>query len=554
MKLLWLDINSSYSHSSVALPAIHAQLQEEIGEWCTVRGTVNDDPGALAAQVADAAPDIVAATCWLFTREILVSVLARCKVLLPDVTIVLGGPEFLGDNEVFLRKNMFVNGVFRGEGERAFPAWLKVWNDSLSWTGLDGFCFISAGGEYIDGGIARVEDFGSLHFPEESRFFRWDKPFVQFETSRGCFNTCAFCVSGGEKPVRTQPLTVVRKRLENICSRGIRDVRMLDRTFNSDAGRACAMLDMFAEFYPSMHFHLEIHPAMLPENLRRKLSEMPRGLLHIEAGIQSLDENVLKASGRKGSLAAALDGLEFLAASDNLEVHADLIAGLPLYTLDKIFSDVRTLAAMGVDEIQLESLKVLPGTEMRHIAADSGMLYSPLPPYEVLATPWISASEMIKAKHLSRILDWYCNSPRLRPVSRRLVTEEPLFLVSFLEYLERIAVLDSPLSLERRAAVLYEFCGCAFPERLDEVSVAWIDAGLSLKKPPAARAMRIKRPSEFFSGAGYRLDALYGEYKENLRLFFFPCRTVHMNGAGYVFGFDSECHEPCPVFKAEVLS
>ena len=59
MKILWLDINSSYSHSSVALPAIHAQVQEkaEGWEWCVVRGTINDNPGALAAEVAELEPD-----------------------------------------------------------------------------------------------------------------------------------------------------------------------------------------------------------------------------------------------------------------------------------------------------------------------------------------------------------------------------------------------------------------------------------------------------------------------------------------------------------------
>ena len=35
MKILWLDINSSYSHSSVALPAIHAQVDgRDEWEWC----------------------------------------------------------------------------------------------------------------------------------------------------------------------------------------------------------------------------------------------------------------------------------------------------------------------------------------------------------------------------------------------------------------------------------------------------------------------------------------------------------------------------------------
>ena len=118
MKILWLDINSSYSHSSVALPAIHAQVSDrEDWEWCVVRGTINDNPGAIAAAVAEHKPDIIAATFWLFTHNMQIEVLSRAVQLLEDVKIICGGPEFLGDNEDFLRRNPFVTAVIRGEGE-----------------------------------------------------------------------------------------------------------------------------------------------------------------------------------------------------------------------------------------------------------------------------------------------------------------------------------------------------------------------------------------------------------------------------------------------------
>ena len=83
MKILWLDINSSYSHSSVALPAIHSQISDKSQwEWCVVRGTINDNPGALAAAVAEQSPDIIAATFWLFPHRMQVEVLSRVSELL----------------------------------------------------------------------------------------------------------------------------------------------------------------------------------------------------------------------------------------------------------------------------------------------------------------------------------------------------------------------------------------------------------------------------------------------------------------------------------------
>ena len=34
MKLLWLDLNSSYAHSSLALPALHAQIADDTTIEC----------------------------------------------------------------------------------------------------------------------------------------------------------------------------------------------------------------------------------------------------------------------------------------------------------------------------------------------------------------------------------------------------------------------------------------------------------------------------------------------------------------------------------------
>ena len=123
MKILWLDINSSYSHSSVALPAIHAQVSDRKDwEWTVVRGTINDNPGALAAAVAEQKPDVIAATFWLFTHQMQLEVLSRAVQLIEGVKVLCGGPEFLGDNEDFLRRNDFVTAIVRGEGEQALPA------------------------------------------------------------------------------------------------------------------------------------------------------------------------------------------------------------------------------------------------------------------------------------------------------------------------------------------------------------------------------------------------------------------------------------------------
>lgn len=543
MKLLWIDLNSSYAHSSLALPALHAQIADDTTiEWCVVSATINEITGSVVNQIYRHQPDIIAATNWLFNHEQLLHIVSRAKALLPHCCIILGGPEFLGDNKAFLYKNKFVSGVFRGEGEEVFPIWLKVWNHSREeWKSVTGLCCLDESGEYQDNGLARVMKFSKLVPPEKSQFFNWSKPFVQLETTRGCFNTCAFCVSGGEKPVRTISLETIKDRLDEISRHGIKNVRVLDRTFNYNNKRAKELLGLFC-MYPDICFHLEIHPALLSEELKQELSTLPKGLLHLEAGIQSLRENVLEQSRRLGKLADALDGLKYLCSLENMETHADLIAGLPLYHLSEIFEDVRTLAEYGAGEIQLESLKLLPGTEMRRRAEELGIQYSPLPPYEVLQTREITVDELQTAHYLSRLLDGFYNTPTWRSITRTLILENPDFLLDLLDHLVQTDVIDTPLSLEKRGLILYNFCKNHYPNYLTQVSIAWIEAGMSLKKAPAEK-VRTKRqtPPEHW-------EVIYGSFQNNLRLCFLP---VDEDGHGYWFGFESESQKIQPVFKAE---
>ena len=543
MKILWIDLNSSYAHSSLALPALHAQIMTDPSiEWEIVSATINENTGMIVDEIYRHRPDILAATTWLFNHEQLMHVASRVKALLPEACLVLGGPEFLGDNEEFLRKNPFVDCVFRGEGEEVFPQWLTCWNHPEQWHTVPGLCYLTPNKEYKDNGIARVLNFAGLVPPEQSRFFNWSKPFVQLETTRGCFNTCAFCVSGGEKPVRTLSIESIRERLQLIHAHGIKNVRVLDRTFNYNPRRAKELLRLFLEFHPDIRFHLEIHPALLSEELKEELSLLPKGLLHLEAGIQSLREPVLEKSRRMGKLSDALDGLRFLCALPNMETHADLIAGLPLYHLHEIFEDVRTLAGYAAGEIQLESLKLLPGTEMRRRAEELGIKYSPLPPYEVLQTHEISVSELQTARQLSRLLDGFYNTPAWQALTRELILNDEQFLHRFLAYLTKANLIDQPMSLEKRGLILYEFCKQNYPEYQIQAAIAWIEAGMSLKKLPAEKVWTKRQipPATW--------DIIYGEYKESLRLCFLPADEKGEHG--YWFGFESEIQKASPVFKA----
>ena len=312
MKIAWLDINSSYSHSSLAIPALDAQLDEttrNLHEWKIVSGILKTDEKEIIQSLYEFSPDVILSTLWLFNHEYVIRIIQKAKRLCPDALVLMGGPEFLGDNEKFLREHPEVDSVFKGEGEEIFKDFIS---DISDYRNIDGFCYLSADDTYHDSPEIKATDFKDCQYPESSRYFRWDKSFIQIETSRGCFNSCNFCISGKGGRYNEPGVDTIRPRIQNALDHGIHNIRVLDRTFNADSRRACEMLDIFNEFSGQMMFHIEIHPALMSPRFREKLLTLPKGLLHIEAGIQSLDDQVIGECRRKGKVADALTGLEFL--------------------------------------------------------------------------------------------------------------------------------------------------------------------------------------------------------------------------------------------------
>lgn len=52
MKILWIDLNSSYAHSSLALPALHAQIMTDPSiEWEIVSATINENAGMIVDEI-----------------------------------------------------------------------------------------------------------------------------------------------------------------------------------------------------------------------------------------------------------------------------------------------------------------------------------------------------------------------------------------------------------------------------------------------------------------------------------------------------------------------
>lgn len=494
MKILWLDINSSYSHSSLAIPAMDAQLDEfsrQNHSWKIVRGTIKTPHNKILQQIDIFKPSVILSTLWLFNHHTINHVLAKYKKIDPYVKIYLGGPEFLGDNQDFLTNNKHIDIVFRGDGEEIYKKLINNISDTHIITKLPGACHINTSGQYIDNGTAKITDFSKLTPPEESLFFEWDKPFVQLETSRGCFNTCSFCVSGEVRNIQDRDINEIKTRINFMAKKGVREIRILDRTFNANPKRASELLKIFASYKGNITFHLEIHPAFLTSQTKESIKKAPSNSLHLEAGVQSLNNHTIKSCLRKGDVQSTLRGISFLCSETPHTIHTDLIFGLPYYSYQELLSDAQTLMSLSPEEIQLESLKVLPGTKIRDMASKYGIIHSPIPPYEVLCTPWLSLNEQGKASSLSIILDLYYNSKEWSHCFKNITTKEPALLEEFTDFFHKSGVGKS-ISNEKRGILLWHFAQEKYPNIKPIIAITWMAEGLSANIGPGLMSQQWK--------------------------------------------------------------
>lgn len=457
MKIVFLAANCSYSHTNLAAWCLRTGVNESIWDWQTLEVTVKESPANVLAQIMDAKPDVVAATLYLFNHDFVAGLFGLLRELRPECRLVVGGPECLGSVEALAGMGGWADVAVRGEGELALPELLERWRTGRDWMDIPGLCGVDAQGVFRDNGSTLfVEDFDSIPPFYDRELVGFRKPFIQLETSRGCANGCLFCTSR-HTARRIHSLDRVRNDLRAIAAAGVKDVRIVDRTFNEDRIRAVALVRIFRDEFPGIRFHLEIEPARFGRTLAEEFAVAEPGRFHLEVGIQSLAPDVCMTIQRGATITRTLDGLKRLCDLKNIEVHVDLIAGLPGSRLVDIIADLEKVMVFRPAEIQLERLKLLPGTPLAQDPGRWGIVSRAAPPYQVLHTATISAEDLEQSDRLSKLIDWYYNTKELHVFFADAIVIDSSFLTRFEEWIRQRMSFDKRPSLESRFESLYAF-------------------------------------------------------------------------------------------------
>jgi anaerobic magnesium-protoporphyrin IX monomethyl ester cyclase len=146
----------------------------------------------------------------------------------------------------------------------------------------------------------------------------------------------------------------------------------------------------------------------------------------------------------------------------NIEVHLDLIAGLPGDSLDTFKQSFNKVYALKADMIQLGFLKMIKGSLIRQNANQNGSVYSKYPPYEILMTNDITFNELMQLRKIEYLLDKYYNSKQFKYSLDYVIRMRNInsfdFFEKFSSYLQMTDMFSRKISRIELISVYLEFC------------------------------------------------------------------------------------------------
>ncbi len=428
MKVIIGCLNSKYVHASLApwclLSGIKAYSKTSV-EAKVMESTINGDILTFAKQIAAENPDIISFCSYIWNIE---KTLELCRLLKEKIpcTIILGGPEVSYRPREVLEKYAYVDSVLSGEGEKTFPLFLDTVESNGDLASVSGLSY-RENGNIIS--VPEREWNETPPSPYNDEFFNNLNGRISYiETSRGCPYRCAFCLSGRCSPLRFFDLEQVKADILNLSVSGTKTIKFVDRTFNAKAERANEILKFILSNYgvaipEGVCFHFEIAGDILKESTMEILSKAPKGVFQLEIGMQSFNEDTLKAINRKTDTKKLIENIKELISFGNMHIHIDLIAGLTgenIESFERSFDNGYNLKA---NMLQMGFLKLLHGADMRENRDKYPCEFSHNPPYEVTSTPWLTEEEIKGLKKCEDALERMHNSGRFLFTLDYLLTE-----------------------------------------------------------------------------------------------------------------------------------
>lgn len=545
MKTLLVAINAKYIHSNLAVYSLRAYAEKmgypvELAEY-----TINHRADFILEQIYRKKPEILIFSCYIWNAEYVREIAEEFHKLCPDVPIWAGGPEVSFETETFLRKNPEFTGVMMGEGERTFTELCAYYDGKKDLADIDGISYRQSDGTVAIQPLKALLPMNDLSFCYQD-MKDFEHKIIYYESSRGCPFSCSYCLSSVDKRLRFRSLELVYPELQFFIDHKVPQVKFVDRTFNCKKEHSYGIWKYILEHDNGVtNFHFEVSADLLREEELELMKQMRPGLIQLEIGVQSIYQPTIREIHRTMDLNRVEEMVKRVKSGHNIHQHLDLIAGLPLedyLTFQKSFCEIYRLKP---DQLQLGFLKVLKGSYMYEHREEYGLVCHTKPPYEVMATKWVSFDEMLEIHLVEEMLEVHYNSGQFRTALAVLEEVYDNAFEMFLalgQFYRAQGYLNMNHSRVRRTEIFLEFAMTVDAARKDLYQEALIfdlySREKSKSRPKWARdlAAEKKETMRYLREQGMEKHYCHLEYFEHLDI-------LHTHRPQWIL-FDYETRDP----------
>lgn len=413
-KFLLVAINSKYIHSNLAVYCLKAATA--YSDKVYIREfTINNQLEDILKNIYLEKPDVIGISCYIWNINYVKELLPELNKVLPGVKIWLGGPEVSYNTEEYAGRYENVAGVIKGEGEAVFKELMDCYMEGREKDipSIPGITTVSDG-KIIDNPCTLEYDMSDSVMPYYAAGYKEDdykNKIIYYESSRGCPFSCSYCLSSVDKHLRFRNTELVLTDLKVFLDNKVALVKFVDRTFNCNREHSRKILRFIRDNDNGItSFHFEIAADILEDEDIRIMNSLRPGLIQLEIGVQSTNQDTIKAIHRVMNLDKLRNNVTAIRKCRNIHMHLDLIAGLPYEDINSFRKSFNDIYDMKPDNLQLGFLKLLHGSLMREEKDKYGIVARDIPPYEVLYTKYLSYDDILKLKQVEKVLDMYYNS------------------------------------------------------------------------------------------------------------------------------------------------
>lgn len=422
MKVLLTTLNAKYIHTSLALRWLYVANKDRF-DISFREYTIKEDIEKIAEDILYSGSNIICLAVYIWNVSQTKELVSLLKIKNPELIIILGGPEVMYEPEFFL-DSWNIDFLISGEGEFVLGELL----DAIEHDKCKQIIGVSCKGN-INRTVVKADLEKLVALPSPYKLAE-DKDeiknrLVYFETSRGCPYQCQYCLSSLEKGVRYFSQEYVFDSLKYLIDSGAKQIKFLDRTFNLNKKHTLDIFEFLIDNYKEgLSCQFEVYADLLTDDIIDYLNEnLPKNYFRFEIGIQSTYEPTNIAVKRKQDFPLLADNIKKIMNGGKIDLHLDLIAGLPHETLKRFIKSFNDVFALGGKEVQLGFLKMLRGTNLRREASKYGYKYADESPYEIEYNAYISRAELDCIHEAEHALEKYWNSGRFKKTMDILFSE-----------------------------------------------------------------------------------------------------------------------------------